>query len=76
MDNVEESVTGMILREKGGGKLLGDFIIPSEPDHWNAPMAKTDRGEPDFEDLENPGGWSQFVFRPTFDADKKQGERL
>ena len=38
---------------------------PGPPDDWN-PTIHVDRGEPLFEDVDNPGKWSNFTFRPTF----------
>jgi hypothetical protein len=40
--------------------------IPDTPADWEPPTQKVDRGEPVFAEVDNPGGWSQFVFRPEF----------
>ena len=43
---------------------------PGPDDEWKAKDAKTERGEPKFEDVDNPGGWSQYVFQSKFDKGK------
>jgi hypothetical protein len=40
--------------------------IPDTPTDWQPPAQKVDKGEPVFAEVHNPGGWSQFVFRPEF----------
>jgi hypothetical protein len=39
---------------------------PSAPNEWN-PTVKKNKGEPLFEDVDNPGGWSTYTFRPMFE---------
>ena len=39
--------------------------LPKTPAGWERP-AKKDPNEPDFEDVDNPGGWSDFVYRPVY----------
>jgi len=41
---------------------------PCAPEGWKPAKPKTNLGEPivKFEDIDNPGGWSQFTFRPKF----------
>ncbi len=36
------------------------------PDDWN-PTINRNKGEPLFEDVDNPGGWSLYTFRPMFE---------
>jgi hypothetical protein len=43
---------------------------PATPSDWSAPAPKTNLGEPPFKDLDNPGGWSKFVYRPKFKKEK------
>ncbi len=38
----------------------------SAPDDWN-PTVNINRGAPRFEDVDNPGGWSTYTFRPMFE---------
>jgi hypothetical protein len=40
--------------------------IPDTPTDWVPPKQKTEQGEPNFVDVDNPGEWSQFVFHPEF----------
>ncbi len=44
---------------------LPGWSPPSPPDDWN-PTIHVDRREPLFEDVDNPGKWSNLTFRPTF----------
>lgn len=44
---------------------------PSPPEGWTPPATKTNAGEPKFEDVDNPGGWSEYIFQPIFDVKKK-----
>jgi hypothetical protein len=39
---------------------------PCGPDDWN-PTINKNKGEPLFEDVDNPGGWSLYTFRPMFE---------
>ena len=43
--------------------------LPKTPAGWQRP-AKRDPDEPDFEDLDNPGEWSDYVYRPVY---RKEG---
>ncbi len=42
------------------------WSAPSAPDDWN-PIVNRNKGEPLFEDVDNPGGWSNYTFRPMFE---------
>ena len=46
--------------------MMSDVKIASPPPDWTAPSAQESRGEPKFEDLDNPGLWPQYCFRPVF----------
>jgi hypothetical protein len=39
---------------------------PCGPDDWN-PTINRNKGEPLFEDVDNPGGWSSYTFRSMFE---------
>ena len=45
-----------------------DVKIAKPPDDWFVPVAKEARGEPKFEDVDNPGSWPQYCYRPVFDG--------
>jgi len=42
--------------------------VPEAPENWKAAKPKTKLGQPkvEFDELDNPGGWSPFAFRPKF----------
>ncbi len=42
------------------------WSAPGPPHDWN-PTINVNRGEPRFEDVDNPGEWSNFTFRPMFE---------
>ncbi len=41
------------------------WSAPSAPDDWN-PTINRNKGEPLFEDVDYPGGRSNYTFRPMF----------
>jgi hypothetical protein len=43
------------------------WSAPCAPDDWN-PTINRNKGEPLFQDVDNPGGWSSDSFRPMFEA--------
>ena len=45
-----------------------DLKIASPPPDWTAPSPQQSRGEPKFEDLDNPGQWPQYCFWPVFNG--------
>jgi hypothetical protein len=45
--------------------------LPSPPEDWVAPDAKTLKGEPAFVEVDNPGDWCQYTYRAEFDAKGK-----
>jgi hypothetical protein len=47
------------------------ITLPGAPDSWKAATTKTAKGEPAFPQVDNPGGWSEFTFCPTFATTKK-----
>jgi len=48
---------------------------PQPPDDWKPTETKREQGEPPFEDVDNPGKWCQFTFRPKFTKPAKKGEK-
>ena len=41
------------------------------PPGWTAPACKSDKGEPPFGIVDNPGNWPQFIYRPRFNDKTK-----
>jgi hypothetical protein len=39
---------------------------PCAPNNWS-PTVNTNKGEPLFQNVDNPGGWSSFTFRPMIE---------
>jgi len=44
---------------------------PGTPESWKPKEFKPDLGEPEHDDVDNPGGWSEFTFRPKWKKKKK-----
>jgi hypothetical protein len=40
--------------------------LPGTPLDWFPPRRQEEKGEPEFIDVLNPGGWTNFTFRPEF----------
>ncbi len=57
---MDESVQSMLY-----GALPG-WSPPCGPDDWD-PTINRNKGEPLFEDVDNPGGWSLYTFRPIIE---------
>ena len=39
-----------------------DINMPKVPDDWKPPDVKADRSKPPFDQVDNPGGWSDYSF--------------
>ena len=46
--------------------------MPTVPTEWELLKAKTEKGEPEFVDIDNPGHWPEFTYRSKFE---KTGEK-
>ena len=40
--------------------------LPMPPADWSAPEVQLERGKPTFDDVDNPGNWNSYVFKPVF----------
>ena len=53
---------------------IGKHIsLPKPPDNWNQ-LVKSNEGEPQFADVDNPGEWSQYTFQPKFHNKASKGK--
>jgi hypothetical protein len=50
--------------------------IPKPPDDWTIPETKLSKGEIEFGELDNPGGWGRYAFVPKFKPTKDGGTYL
>ena len=51
---------------------LDDGVVIKEiPDDWTCPRVNVEAGEPQFEDVDNPGNWDRYCFRPKFTGSKE-----
>jgi hypothetical protein len=49
-------------------------LIPQPPVNWVPPPRKESKGEPTFDEVDNPGDWKRYSFQPMFH--KKTGMYL
>jgi hypothetical protein len=59
-DVMDESVQSRLYGAPPG------WSPPCAPDDWS-PTINTNKGKPLFQDMDNPGGWSSYTFRPMFE---------
>ena len=76
LTNSTGEVVGEILYSEGDVLITNDAApkhvnIYQAPSDWSPKQPFYDRGEPDFEDVDNPGEWPSFCFRPKFKDHKK-----
>ena len=67
--------------EQKGDSEAKDFVLKSGledglkiaevPEAWQAPEPKVCQGEPPFDQVDNPGQWNSFCFRPKFSRSKE-----
>ena len=48
--------------------------IPSQPEEWTPDSRKEEFGEPAFDEVDNPGKWCEYAYRPEFDPNSKGGQ--
>ena len=44
--------------------------LAKPPDNWVPKEPKVEAGEPEFDEVDNPGSWNQFTFKPKFSVRK------
>ena len=47
-----------------------DWASPARPDSWRGER-KADLSEPSFQDVNNPGSWDDFFYKPTLHNKKE-----
>jgi hypothetical protein len=73
-DAVEEADENCVILARGAAlsaaaPALAVIHVPETPTaDWTPPVGETEKGEPVFAEVENPGGWSQCMFWPKFGA--------
>jgi hypothetical protein len=70
-ETVEWTDHNSILLQKGASEPV--LKLPGAPPNWSAPPRKEAKGEPVFIEVDNPGGWDEYTYRPEFSTkgDKK-----
>jgi len=46
--------------------------LPGALPNWSAPARKVAKGKPAFFDIDNPGDWDEFTYRPEFGPKGKE----
>ena len=46
--------------------------IPSIPDNWKPDDIRSEQGEPEFDQVDNPGNWNDFIFSPEFELGRSR----
>lgn len=74
-ENVESLVGAFeqncIILKKG---ISYNVSLPHPPADWTPPTPKIEKNEPAFKDVDNPGAWEEFTFRPKFNMKRTQME--
>ena len=50
---------------------IDDVKIPQPSSDYVEPLANDKRGKPEFKDVDNPGNWPRYYFRPQFASRSK-----
>jgi hypothetical protein len=67
-DVVDDGDRNSVVLQKGPGPAVQiDIQVPGTPDDWVPAQRKVDKGQPNFVDVDNPGDWSEYTFRPEFE---------
>ena len=64
----EGDVSNVEIEKDLAGK---DVKIQQPPKDWLPGRAQGERGEPNFIDIDNPGEWPQYCYRPVFNSQAK-----
>jgi hypothetical protein len=62
---IDDSDRNLAVLLKRPGPVI-DIKVPGTPDDWVPAEQKEDKGQPAFIDVDNPGDWSLYTFRPEF----------
>ena len=49
-----------------------NWIPPQVPPNWRPSSPNIELGEPSFDKVDNPGGWSAYTYQPVFNKEKKK----
>ena len=61
-DDVEASASPNWIMKKG----IGEIRVPLPPDDWKPGVPDAGRGEPTFQNVDNPGDWPEYTFKAKF----------
>ena len=49
-----------------------NLFPPQVPSTWTSPKPKVDWGEPAFDQVDNPGGWTDYTYQAVYNKEKKK----
>ena len=55
---------------------MGSARIPEVPSDWKKPEPRVKQGEPPFNEIDNPGDWSDYTFTAKFEGKNNSGKYL
>ena len=67
---------GDVCRTELNNLVTKDVKIYKPPTDWTIPMPRRDRDEPEFEEVDNPGNWPQYCFRPKYKKGPAKTSRI
>ena len=72
---MEKNYHTSVVISQGEAEAINNVKILGSPGDWIPLPAKTEKGEPQFELIDNPSGWSNFKFWPEFDKGRLSGSK-
>jgi hypothetical protein len=66
--NVRQDGTTITTNTSSSSQLPSDIKLPQKPSEWVIPTNQPTRGEPEFVNVDNPGDWDRYIFKPTFEG--------
>ena len=73
IEKYDEGETNSVLLHVGDTIDPYEVKFPNAPDEWFYPSTNTANGDPTFDKVYNPGGWSSFYYLPIFSSGVQGG---
>lgn len=73
-DNAAAMVDNIPIKKELCTTTPGHLKLPTAPEGWKPNVPNEKLGEPPYAEVDNPGGWEQFTYRPVFKTIKKKKE--
>jgi hypothetical protein len=68
-ETLEDKDANSIIMARNNPRMAFDPLIklPSPPDTWLPPLPKVDKGEPLYDEVDNPGDWQEYTYCAKFE---------